>query len=247
MCPAAWQLKYHLLLAIILLSFSLPFPVLFLVTNGRSWLYWGLTCFSDSKKLCRKRSIWGVTAMLQGKKKIKNHTFGLSPLQDHFLYLCTIFSMAAIYLRKNSHYSHVFLYFYYGEQVHEYFVCQNIPSTWCFYFLEVDKVKGRKIWQRQLMAGEKCSDMGKKRIYASTQWHARRHHNSDHFCPMFSPDTSSVCDNLTLRDRFTEQNVKKKRMWILLVQLFTWNGNLSSETVDPFTKVLGRTQRPGSR
>lgn len=83
---------------------------------------------------------------------------------------------------------------------------------------------------------------GQKRIYASTQWHARRHHNSDNFCRMFSPDTSSVCDNLTLRDRFTVQNVKKKRMWILLVQLFTWNGNLSSETVDPFTKVLGRTQ-----
>lgn len=114
-------------------------------------------------------------------------------------------------------------------------------------FLFFGSVKGRKIWQRQLMAGEKCSDMGKKRIYASTQWHARRHHNSDHFCPMFSPDTSSVCDNLTLGDRFTVQNVKKKRMWILLVQLFTWNGNLSSETVDPFTKVLGRTQRPGSR
>lgn len=174
-----------------------------------------------------------------------------------FLYPCTIFSMAAIYLRKNSP-NKSYPYLSYPICVLVlllwrtstwvfHLVCQNIPSTWCFYFLEVDKVNGRKIWQRQLMAGEKCSDMGKKRIYASTQWHTRRHHNSDHFCPMFSPDTSSVCDNLTLGDRFTVQNVKKKRMWILLVQLFTWNGNLSSETVDPFTKVLGRTQRPGSR
>lgn len=83
--------------------------------------------------------------MLQGEK-IKNHTFGLSPLQDHFLYLCTIFSMAAIYLRKNSHYSHVFLYFYYGEQVHGYFIlcAKTFLQLDVFIFWKWTKLKGGK-------------------------------------------------------------------------------------------------------
>lgn len=153
MCPAAWQLKYHLLLAIILLSFSLPFPVLFLVTNGRSWLYWGLTCFSDSKKLCRKQSMWGVTAMLQGKK-IKNHTFGLSPLQDHFYTPAPFSAWLPFIWGRIPQISptlicptlYVFLYFYYGEQVHEYFIlcAKTFLQLDVFIFWKWTKLMGGK-------------------------------------------------------------------------------------------------------